>query len=174
MGVRPPASPVFLSLTLSHHHHTNTPFHSPTTHYYAHTTTQQLNIVKYYDVVSEVEPKRQELAAANAKLTEANTMLAAVREKVAELNAKVQELEAQFAAAVADKDAAIRESERCQLKLTLANRLIAALASEGERWARTAEQLRAGYDVLTGDTLLARWGKAVCVMGGGCVLVYGG
>ena len=26
----------------------------------------------------------------------------------------------------------------------------------GERWARTAEQLRAGYDVLTGDMLLAR------------------
>lgn len=43
----------------------------------------------------------------------------------------VQELESQFNAAVDDKNAAIRESERCQLKLTLANRLIAALASEG-------------------------------------------
>lgn len=41
-----------------------------------------LNIVKYYDVVSEVEPKRQELAAANAKLHEANTTLAAVQQKV--------------------------------------------------------------------------------------------
>ncbi|GBF93145.1 dynein alpha flagellar outer arm [Raphidocelis subcapitata] len=114
-----------------------------------------VNIVKYYDVVSEVEPKRQELAMANARLQEANTMLAAVQQKVAELNAKVQALEAQFAAAVDDKNAAIRESERCQLKLQLANRLISALASEGERWARTAEQLRAGYDVLTGDMLLA-------------------
>ena len=36
----------------------------------------------YYDVVSEVEPKRQELAAANAKLQEANTTLAAVQQKV--------------------------------------------------------------------------------------------
>jgi dynein heavy chain len=51
---------------------------------------------------------------------------------VAELNAKVQELEAQFNAAVEDKEAAIKESERCQLKLQLANRLINALASEGE------------------------------------------
>jgi dynein heavy chain len=127
---------------------------------------------------------------------------------VAELNAKVQALEAQFNAAVDDKNAAIRESERCQLKLQLANRLINALASEGalgrragrkqygmqlrhvqacptapflqlqnptsttplllaapwilskcpgERWARTVEQLRAGYDVLTGDMLVARW-----------------
>jgi len=47
-------------------------------------------------VVSEVEPKRQELAAANAKLEEANVTLTQVQEKVAELNAKVQELEAQF------------------------------------------------------------------------------
>ncbi len=31
-----------------------------------------INIIKYYDVVQEVEPKRQELAAANAKLEEAN------------------------------------------------------------------------------------------------------
>lgn len=52
--------------------------------------------------------------------------------QVAELNAKVQELEAQFNHAVEDKEAAIRESERCQLKLQLANRLINALASEGE------------------------------------------
>eukprot|EP00877_Chromochloris_zofingiensis_P015255 jgi/Chrzof1/9984/Cz04g22250.t1 len=114
-----------------------------------------INIVKYYDVVSEVEPKRQELAAANAKLQEANTMLAAVQQKVAELNAKVQDLEAQYNIAVEDKEAAIKESERCQLKLQLANRLISALASEGERWARTVEQLRQSYDVLTGDMLLA-------------------
>jgi dynein heavy chain len=41
-----------------------------------------INIVKYYDVVSEVEPKRQQLAEANAKLQDANTILAAVQAKV--------------------------------------------------------------------------------------------
>jgi outer membrane murein-binding lipoprotein Lpp len=51
--------------------------------------------------------------------------------QVAELNAQVQALEAQFNAAVDDKNAAIAESERCQRKLQLANRLINALASEG-------------------------------------------
>ena len=50
---------------------------------------------------------------------------------MAELNAKVQVLEEQFNAAVEEKEGAIRESERCQLKLQLANRLISALASEG-------------------------------------------
>ncbi len=105
--------------------------------------------------MSEVEPKRQELAAANAKLEEANVTLTAVQAKVAELNAMVQDLEAQFKAATDEKEAAIRESERCQRKLELANRLITALASEGERWAMTVEQLRKDYEVLTGDMLLA-------------------
>jgi hypothetical protein len=72
--------------------------------------------------------------------------------QVAELNAKVQELEAQFNAAVEDKEAAIKESERCQLKLQLANRLINALASEGECCWRTSKlrhlrQERACYAV---------------------------
>lgn len=67
------------------------------------------------------------------------------------LNAKVQELEQQYKEANDDKEAAIRESERCQRKLELANRLINALASEGERWALTVEQLRKSYEVLTGE-----------------------
>jgi hypothetical protein len=64
--------------------------------------------------------------------------------QVAELNAKVQELEAQFNLAVEDKEAAIKESERCQLKLQLANRLINALASEGAHVADVAFNDRAG------------------------------
>lgn len=183
-----------------------------------------INIVKYYDVWSTVEPKRQELAqgacqhallslagfttaallvaavlnsqscpllamilpflpllaplAANAKLAEANTKLQEVQAKVAALNAQLAELESQYAvrgcppswaevlvvwaaacaceslllalstrfdtaapphpsdvcalqAAVAEKDSAVAQSEACQRKLDLANRLIAALASGG-------------------------------------------
>jgi dynein heavy chain len=48
---------------------------------------------------------------------------------------QVRQLEEQFAAAVAEKEDAIRQSEHCQLKLQLANRLITALASEGGRRA---------------------------------------
>ena len=84
--------------------------------------------------------------------------MAAVQEKVALLNAKVQELERQYKEANDEKEAAIRESERCQRKLELANRLINALASEGERWALTVEQLRKSYEVLTGERGRARPG----------------
>lgn len=55
-----------------------------------------INIVKYYDVVSEVEPKRLELAGANDKLAAANTTLKQVQDKVALLNAQVKELEDQY------------------------------------------------------------------------------
>lgn len=55
-----------------------------------------INIVKYYDVVSEVEPKRLELAGANEKLAGANTTLKQVQDKVALLNAQVKELEDQY------------------------------------------------------------------------------
>lgn len=64
------------------------------------------------------------------------TTLAAAPTQVAELNAQVKVLEDQYNAAVEDKESAIQESERCQLKLKLANRLISALASEGGRPTR--------------------------------------
>lgn len=53
--------------------------------------------------------------------------------------------------ALSEKNAAIAESERCQCKLGLANRLIAALASEGDRWALTVQQLRKDYQVSEHD-----------------------
>lgn len=56
-----------------------------------------INIVKYFDVVAEVEPKRLELAAANEKLARANATMAAVEAQVAALNAQVKQLEAQYA-----------------------------------------------------------------------------
>ncbi len=87
-----------------------------------------------------------------------------MQDKVALLNAKVQELEQQFKEANDDKEAAIREAERCQRKLELANRLINALASEGERWALTVEQLRKNYEVLTGGSGAGRVRRGV---GGG-------
>ena len=184
-----------------------------------------INIVKYFDVVVEVAPKKAELAAANEKLAAADEtlkvsscwvssacgvahascvagmlvlwnvrlqeravdcfgtklvltwhvsmqpshqsplahrqpnkacpLLQVVMAKVAELNAMVADLEAQFDAANKDKNDAIAEQQRCDRKLSLANRLISALASEGERWAATVEQLQLDFEVLTGDMLLA-------------------
>ena len=70
--------------------------------------------------------------------------------------------------ALAEKNAAIAESERCQRKLGLANRLIAALASEGDRWALTVQQLRKDYQVrllciVLMPRLIAHWLGSACL-----------
>uniref|UniRef100_A0A061RCW1 Flagellar alpha dynein n=1 Tax=Tetraselmis sp. GSL018 TaxID=582737 RepID=A0A061RCW1_9CHLO len=88
-------------------------------------------------------------------LADANQKLEEVQTRVAELNAMVADLEQQFAEATKEKEDAIAEKERCERKLNLANRLITALASEGERWAITVDQLKADYEVLTGDMLFS-------------------
>ena len=51
--------------------------------------------------------------------------------------------------AAAEKSAASMELESCQRRLGLANRLITALASEGERWQATVGQLEQEYKVLS-------------------------
>jgi len=112
-------------------------------------------IIMYYDVVSQVEPLRQSLAEASEQLEAANTKLHEVETKVAELNALVADLEKQFVTANNEKEAAEKEKARCDLKLSLANRLINALSSEGERWAETVVELKSSYKVLVGDMLLA-------------------
>ena len=112
-----------------------------------------INIIMYYDVVSMVEPKRQELAEANAKLADADHKLGEVRAKVQALNDMVQDLENQFNKAIADKEAAIQESERCKTKLGLANRLVNALAASAALWKETVGTMKAEYDVLVGDIL---------------------
>jgi dynein heavy chain len=112
-------------------------------------------IVTYYDIVVTVEPKRQALREATEKLNTAQSELAVINEKVADLQAKLKVLMDQFEEADNTKKAAIAESDACERKLNLAQRLVAALSSEKVRWAELIEGLRASYQYLTGDCLLA-------------------
>jgi len=98
-----------------------------------------INIVLYYDVISEVEPKRQALRLATEQLQEANEKLEAVKELVARLQGELQVLVDQFDAAIAEKEAVENEANRCQKKLDLANRLVNALGSEKDRWGESIE-----------------------------------
>jgi len=114
-----------------------------------------INIIMYYDIVVTVEPKRIALAKANADLAEAQAKLAKVNAHVADLEAKLAKLTAEFNAANAEKMSAINAVESGNRKLDLAQRLIGALAAEGERWALTVDQMNMSRDLLTGDVLLA-------------------
>ena len=114
-----------------------------------------INIVAYYDIVVTVEPKRIALRQAQEELEAANTKLAEVQANVADLESKLAVLVEDFDRVVAEKDAVVKEGERLQTKLGLAQRLMAALGSEQERWAVNVEQMKADSQLLPGDVLVA-------------------
>ena len=55
-----------------------------------------INIIKFYHVFCDVEPKRQALAAANAELAAAEEKLSKIKAKIAELDENLAELTASF------------------------------------------------------------------------------
>ncbi|XP_075576162.1 dynein axonemal heavy chain 17 isoform X2 [Pelecanus crispus] len=113
-----------------------------------------LNIVRFYEVFCEVEPKRQALEEANAELAEAQEKLSRIKNKIADLNANLAALTAEFEKATAEKIKCQQEADATNRVITLANRLIGGLASENIRWAESVEMLREQEKTLCGDVLL--------------------
>jgi len=114
-----------------------------------------ININVYNDINENVEPMRQAAASATAELE------AAIAAKAAALAAKQQaedtvaELTRQFNEATDEKEAVIAQAERFERKLGLAQRLMAALGSEGARWKESIVSLKDSLHILVGDVLLA-------------------
>lgn len=67
-----------------------------------------INIIKFYEVYCDVEPKRRALEAANAELAAAQNKLLIITQKVVSLEEQLAKLTADFEQATADK-------LRCQL-----------------------------------------------------------
>ncbi|XP_054026357.1 dynein axonemal heavy chain 17 [Dryobates pubescens] len=113
-----------------------------------------LNIVRFYEVFCEVEPKRKALEEANAELAEAQEKLRRIKDKIADLNANLAALTAEFEKATAEKIKCQQEADATNRVITLANRLIGGLASENVRWAESVEMLREQEKTVCGDVLL--------------------
>ncbi|XP_074778161.1 dynein axonemal heavy chain 17 [Athene noctua] len=113
-----------------------------------------LNIVRFYEVFCEVEPKRRALEEANAELAEAQEKLSRIKKKIADLNGNLAALTAEFEKATAEKIKCQQEADATNRVITLANRLIGGLASENVRWAESVEMLREQEKTLCGDVLL--------------------
>jgi len=114
-----------------------------------------INITMYYDVVVSVEPKKLAVAEAQATLAAANAKKEEVDILVAKLNAELSVLMAEYQEAMDTKNQAIMESEKCERKLNLAQRLVAALGSEQEKWAQSIIDLGEYLRLVIGDVLLA-------------------
>ena len=113
-----------------------------------------INIVKFYRVFCDVEPKRRALAAANAELAAAQQKLAQIKAKIAELDENLASLTAEFEAATSAKLKCQQEAEATALTISLANRLVGGLASEKVRWAESVQKFKEEEKTLPGDVLL--------------------
>ncbi|XP_045149226.1 dynein axonemal heavy chain 9 [Echinops telfairi] len=113
-----------------------------------------INIVRFYEVFCDVEPKRQALSKATSELTAAQEKLAAITVKIAHLNENLAKLTAKFEKATADKLKCQQEAEVTSGTISLANRLVGGLASENVRWAEAEQDFQQQERTLCGDILL--------------------
>lgn len=114
-----------------------------------------VNIVKYYKVFREVEPKRLALEAANAELKNSQAKLAAVQAHVAELDANLLVLKQQFEMATQEKLECTRAAKETADTISLANRLVVGLASEKTRWSQEYGKNEEELKTLPADVLVA-------------------
>ena len=113
-----------------------------------------INIISFYNVYCDVEPKRLSLQAANAELAAAEDKLSKIKAKIKELDESLAELTAAFEKATAEKLKCRQEAETTARTIELANRLVGGLASENVRWAESVAAFKEQEKTLPGDVLL--------------------
>lgn len=111
-------------------------------------------MVNYYNVAKGVEPKRKKVAESEKNLRLAQKDLADTKDKLAQLNAELTSLRNQFADKTAEQQDLKAKAELMERRLVAAERLIAGLGSEKERWAKDIQALDAAKEQLVGDCLL--------------------
>lgn len=114
-----------------------------------------VHAIKCHDVFRDVEPKRRLLEEARERLEEANRKLGIVRERATVLEDRKASLQEQLLAATDEKTAAVAFAEATASRLALAERLVARLAPEVERWEAEADALERDAPRLTGDAMAA-------------------
>ncbi|KAJ1503147.1 hypothetical protein HMI55_002589 [Coelomomyces lativittatus] len=114
-----------------------------------------VNIVKYYHVYCDVEPKRKALESATTELAASQAKLNDIKSKISELDNNLSTLKAQFEKATSDKLKCEEDAKNTQDTIVLANRLVGGLASEKVRWSAAVGKFKEQQKTLAGDVLLA-------------------
>lgn len=112
------------------------------------------NIVMFYKVFCDVEPKRLALDQANQQLAAAQDKLRTIQNKINALEEALAKLTAEFERATAEKLRCQQEAEATNKTIELANRLVGGLASENVRWAAAVKEFKEQEKTLPGDVLL--------------------
>ncbi|XP_047987651.1 dynein axonemal heavy chain 7-like [Leguminivora glycinivorella] len=112
-------------------------------------------MTKYDKVAKVVAPKKQRLAAAQAVYDKAMAALAVKQAQLREIQLKLKSLEDALAEQSRQQKKLDDEVMDCSNKLYRAKMLISGLGGEKTRWTQIAKDLRATYNSLTGDILIA-------------------
>ena len=113
-----------------------------------------INIIRFYEVYCDVEPKRRALEDANAELIAAKDSLKAVKQKVQDLEATLKKLTDDYQRAIDEKMRCQKEADETTKTIQLANRLVGGLASEKVRWSDSVMRFKEQAKMLPGDVLL--------------------
>lgn len=114
-----------------------------------------VNIVSYYRIFCDVEPKRMALKAANEELAFAQEKLSKIQSKLKSLNDNLAGLTREFEEATSAKLKCQQQAEETAQTISLANRLVGGLGSEKVRWHDTIAQYKQELVKLPGDVLLS-------------------
>ena len=113
-----------------------------------------VNIMSFYIVFCDVEPKRIALDQANQQLSAAQERLRVIQNKITSLEEALGKLTAEFEKATAEKLKCQQDAETTNKTIELANRLVGGLASENVRWAEAVQGFKEQEKTLPGDVLL--------------------
>ena len=95
----------------------------------------------YCDILKVVQPKRERLQAAEAKLRTTMAQLETKQAELRKLEERIAHLRAQHQASIERRSALEQEMQRTQTYLSRAERLLSGLHEEGQRWAVTIDDL---------------------------------
>lgn len=110
---------------------------------------------KFHHVSRAIEPKRKQLADAQAELKVTTDGLAVTKAKLKEVVDKLDELDRNYKAAVAKQEELAAKVQECEAKLGRAGQLLGGLGGEKERWTVTVARLTSDYEKLQGDVTVA-------------------
>eukprot|EP01062_Namystynia_karyoxenos_P037540 TRINITY_DN2731_c5_g1_i1.p1 TRINITY_DN2731_c5_g1~~TRINITY_DN2731_c5_g1_i1.p1 ORF type:complete len:1924 (+),score=685.27 TRINITY_DN2731_c5_g1_i1:409-5772(+) len=113
------------------------------------------NIDAYHRLRRTVVRKEEKLQDAKQRLEASEAQLRKAQEKVAQLSARLNELEASHGAAVERGRVLQEQAAATRQKMSVAERLVGGLASEGVRWAGNIDEITERTLCLVGDVLLA-------------------
>ena len=110
---------------------------------------------KYHQVTLVVEPKKKQLAEAQASLDITMQVLQRAQNTLVAAEAQIATLEANFKEANDKKEQLVFDVEQCRARLDRAVKLMGGLGGERTRWNKTCDQLNISYDCLVGDALVS-------------------